>query len=44
MFTILAVLTALISIMFIVSVASTISSLRHESEELKKTDGKHSWF
>ncbi len=35
---------ALISIMFIVSVASTISALRRESEEVKALNEKHSAF
>jgi hypothetical protein len=38
------VLTALISIMFIVSVASTISALRRESEEVKAFKHKHNAF
>lgn len=44
MFTILTLLTALISIMFIVSVASTIAALRRENEDIKKFSGKHSLF
>ncbi|MGO7601803.1 hypothetical protein ACC738_38335 [Rhizobium ruizarguesonis] len=41
MFTSLTVLTALISVMFIVSVASTISALRREGEEVKALNDKH---
>ncbi len=44
MFMILTVLTALISIMFIVSVGSTVSALRRESEDVKRINGKHSLF
>lgn len=44
MFTILTLLTALISVMFIVSVGSTISALRRESEDMKKFEHKHSVF
>lgn len=44
MFTILTVFTALISIMFIVSVTSTISALRRESEDVKSMNKKHSAF
>jgi hypothetical protein len=44
MFTILTVFTALISIMFIVSVTSTISALRRESEEVKSLQQKHKAF
>lgn len=44
MFTILTVFTALISIMFIVSVTSTISALRRESEKVKSLQEKHKAF
>ena len=44
MFTILTLLTAVISIMFIVSVASTIAALRRESEEMKHITKQHKVF
>jgi hypothetical protein len=44
MFTILTALTVLISVMFIVSVASTISALRRESEDAKAFNEKHKAF
>ncbi len=44
MFTILTVFTAFISVMFIVSVASTISALRRENEDMKAFKEKHSAF
>jgi hypothetical protein len=37
-------LTAVISIMFIVSVASTIQALRRESEEMKQITKQHRAF
>lgn len=44
MFTILTLLTAVISIMFIVSVASTVLALRRESEEMKQVTKHHKAF
>lgn len=44
MFTILTLLTALISTMFVVSVASTVLALRHEDEQKKPFDQKHRVF